>query len=273
MTLYMIGIGLHDEKDMTLKGLELVKGSDEVFLENYTAVLSCPVERLESLYGKKVRLADRSMVEKDSDEILDPAVDGDVALLVVGDPMAATTHIDLFLRARKKGVDVRVIHNASILNAVGSVGLEMYKYGKTTSIVFPEEGWNVDTPYDVIKQNQNSGLHTLCLLDIKVAEPSREDLKSGRDISPGNKAKTHPRYMTINQAIQALLDIESRRGEDVFTRETLCVGCARLGASDMQIKAGTAKELLDVDFGSPLHSLIVPGNLHFVEEEVLELWK
>jgi diphthine synthase len=95
------------------------------------------------------------------------------------------------------------------------------------------------------------GLHTLCLLDIK------KDLE---------------KYMTVNEAIEILLKIESKRGENVFTNETFCVGCARLGG-DFVIKAGKASELLKFDFGKPLHCLIVPGKMHFMEEDILSNFK
>ncbi len=267
MALYMVGIGLNDEKDITLRGLEVVKASSKVFLENYTSILNCTLEKLESLYGKKILIADRDLVEKNADQIIEPAKTEDVAFLVVGDPMGATTHIDLVLRARKVGVDVKYINNASIMNAIGVVGLELYKYGKTTSVVFPDPKWKVDTPYDVIKQNQANGLHTLCLLDIKVKEPSSEDIRTEKN-SPQK-----PKFMTVLQGIQALLDIESRRQEKLLSEDTLMIGCARIGSEEFIVKAGSAKDLLTQDFGAPLHSLIVPGKLHFIEEEAIEQWK
>lgn len=268
MTLYMIGVGLNDEKDITVKGLEFVRRAKTVYLESYTSILHCGKEELEKLYGKQVILADRDLVEKRSDEILDPALKNDVAFLVAGDPMSATTHTDLFLRANKNGVKVVVVNNASVLTAVGIVGLELYKYGKTTSVTFPQDSWNVETYYDVVKENKKRGLHTLCLLDIKTHEPSKAELKKEK---PRKYEK--PRFMTINEAIKCFLDVEKKRKEHVFTEDTLCVGCARLGGSDYKIKAGTAKELLNTRFGEPLHCLIVPGKLHFMEEDALELWK
>lgn len=267
MALYMIGIGLADEKDITVKGLEIVKKSSKIFLEFYTSRLLCPIEKLEELYGKKIILADRNLVEKDAEKIVDPAKNEDVAFLVIGDPMGATTHTDLMLRAKENDVKVEVIPNASILTAIGIVGLELYKYGKTTSIVFPQENWKVEAHYDVIKENQKSGLHTLCLLDIKIKEQSKENMKADKAVYE------EPRFMTVNEGIQSLLDIESERKEGIFTEDTLCIGCARLGSSDPTIIAGKAKELLKADFGGPLHSLIVPGKLHFMEEDALKLWK
>lgn len=250
MTLYMIGIGLWDEKDITVKGLEAIKICKKVFLENYTSKLGVSIEKLEKFHGKKIILADRNIVEKNAEKILEPAKNSDVALLVIGDVFGATTHTDLFLRAKQEKIDVVVINNASILNAVGVVGLELYKYGKTTSIPFHNK--DVQAPYDVIKQNKKSKMHTLCLLDIDAE---------------------HNKHMTINQAIEYLLRVEEERKEKIFTKDTLCIGAARLGSEKPIILAGPAGQLLKKDFGDPLHSLIIPGELHFVEEEALRHWE
>ncbi|MFC2136172.1 diphthine synthase [Bacteroidota bacterium] len=249
MTLYMIGIGLHDEEDITVKGLKKVKEADYVFLETYTSKLQVVMKRLEKFYNKKIIPADRELVEKKADEILDKALDKDVCFLVVGDVFGATTHTDLFLRAKKKGIKVKIINNASILNAVGITGLELYKFGKTTSMPYPEENFNPETAYDVIKENKKAGLHTLVLLDIK---PDRN--------------------MTVNEGINILWEIERKRKQKVFTKETMVIGCARLGG-DYKIKFSKALIVEKEDFGKPLHCIIVPGKLHFVEEEALEMWK
>jgi diphthine synthase len=39
MVFYIVGLGLYDEKDITVKGLEIVKKCERVYLENYTAIL------------------------------------------------------------------------------------------------------------------------------------------------------------------------------------------------------------------------------------------
>lgn len=262
MAFYMIGIGLRDESDISIKGLEAVKKCDKVYLENYTSVLNAGVEKLEKLYSKKIILADRNMVESKSDDILED----NTAFLVIGDVFGATTHTDLMLRAKKKGLDVRVINNASVLTAVGITGLELYKFGRTTSIVFPHENYMPQSPYDVIKENRELGLHTLCLLDIKTAEPSPEDIRKGVD------NVQEPRFMKVNEAIGYLFDIEQMRDEKVFAENTLCVGCARLGSDNLVI-AGKAKDLMSRDFGKAPHCLIIPGRLHHIEEEALSFYK
>src|SRR3989338_10758312 len=144
MALYFVGLGLGNEKDITLNGLEAVKKGDVVYLENYTSVLNVPKQKLEELYGKKVVLARRTLVEADDKKIIKNAKSSNVAFLVAGDSLSATTHIDLWMRAKKEGVKCFVIHNASILTAVGVTGLQLYKFGKTTSIPFEND--NVEAP-------------------------------------------------------------------------------------------------------------------------------
>ena len=270
MTLYLIGIGLYDEKDITVRGLEVVKNCETIYLEHYTSILSHDKETLESFYGKDVIIASRDLVEKEAEEkLIIPAKEKNVAMLVVGDALGATTHTDLMIRAKELGVNVEVIFNASVLNAIGVVGLELYKFGKTTSIVFPDADWYPSTPYDVVKENNSIGLHTLCLLDIKVAEPSREEMRKA--IMEEREPKPMPpRYMTVKESLEVLLRIEEDKKEQVISKETLVIGVARLGHPDMKIIAGTVEELMLVDFGEPLHSLIIPGKLHHIEEEVIK---
>ncbi|MFH1506359.1 MAG: diphthine synthase [archaeon] len=251
MTLHFIGIGLNDEKDITVKGLEIVKKCDFIYLECYTSKLQCDVAKLEEFYGKEVILADRELVEKKADEILEKAKDKEVAFLVIGDIFGATTHTDLLLRAKKANIKGNFVYNASIMNAIGITGLELYKFGITTSVPYPSGSFEPETAYDVIKKNKQNGLHTLVLLDIKSKEG---------------------RFMTVNEALNILLNIEKKRKEKVVNADTMCLGCARIGG-DHKIKYAKASKLLETNFGGPLHCLVFPGNLHFIEEEALEQWK
>jgi len=106
MVLYFIGLGLGDEKDITVRGLEAVRNSEKIFLEHYTSILSVDFKKLEEFYGKAVTICTRETVEIEMDEILKEvslSPEKDFSFLVVGDPFCATTHSDLFLRAVKLG--------------------------------------------------------------------------------------------------------------------------------------------------------------------------
>ncbi len=248
--LYFIGLGLHDAKDISVKGLETLKKCDTVYAEFYTNYFG-DLKELEKLAGKEIILLERKDLEERPDEnVLKGQGPGDVALLVSGDPMVATTHIDLALRANKKGIKWRVIHASSVYSAVGETGLQIYKFGKTASLVYPSKNYFPTSPYDILAENQKTGLHTLFLLDIKAEEK---------------------RFMTVNEAISLLLEIEKQKKTRLFTPETLCIGIARLGG-DVKIKKGPAADLLKEDFGKPPHCLVVPGKLHYIEEEALALF-
>ena len=214
-------------------------------------------------------LADRETVESAAHLILNNADKDNVAFLVVGDPFGATTHTDLYLRAASLGIPVQVIHNASIINAVGSCGLQLYSFGSIISIPFFTPTWRPDSPYLRLEDNWRAGLHTLCLLDIKVKEQTDENILRER------KIYEPPRYMTVQQAVEQLLECEMRHSKGITTRDTLGVGMMRIGTATQKIVVGTLGELLEADeevFGAPLHSFILPGrDLHELEYQMLQI--
>ncbi|GAA5981567.1 hypothetical protein JCM10908_004158 [Rhodotorula pacifica] len=294
--LYLVGLGLHDEKDVTVRGMEAIKGSERVYLEAYTSILGVGKERLEAFYGKEVVVADRDMVEMDSDEILRDADKVDVAFLVVGDPFGATTHSDLLLRADALSIPYTVIHNASVMNAVGALGFALYNYGQTVSIPFFTDSWRPDSWLERVRENLRLGLHTLCLLDIKVKEQSEENLARGRKIFEP------PRYMSVPCAISQLLSLLEEEqptaaasaatpGSDSPTASspstssdaaaldpatTLAISASRVGAPSQRFVAGTLAELSQLDeeaFGGPLHSFVIVGRrFHALERDFAVRW-
>lgn len=252
MTLHLIGLGLSTEKDISIKGLETIRKCDKIYLETYTSLLQCSVADLEKLYGKKIILANRGKTEQQFEQILTEARTKDVAFLVVGDPFSATTHTELFKEAKEKNIPVKVIHNTSILTAVGITGLQLYKFGRTTSIPFLDDYSSLETPYNVLRENQYLEMHTLFLLDLKPEE---------------NK------FMTVNQALGLLETIEQRKKRNIIKRGMIVIGCARLGSDNYVIKAGPIEKIKKIDFGKPPHCLIIPAQkLHFAEEEMVGMW-
>jgi diphthine synthase len=224
MVLFIIGLGLCSEKDISVRGLELVLSSDYVFMEYYTSVLGINKDVLEKYYNKKIELADREMIESDFEEkILEKAKTSRVSLLVVGDPLSATTHMDIYLRCIKSNVQVEVLNNASIMNSCGITGLSLYRFGETVTVPYFTKKWRPTSFYDKILKNVNSDLHTLVLLDIKLKEVSEENLLRGK------KIYEPPRFMTINTAIEELLECEQVHGKGIFTAKTMCFGIARIG--------------------------------------------
>ena len=267
MVLYFVGLGLGDVKDVTLRGKECIDKSEYVYLEAYTSVLGVPKSDLEAFYDKEMLEADRNLVESGCDEMLERAQKTAVSFLVVGDALCATTHMDLFLRAKQMGVKCEVIHNASIMNAVAACGLMLYRFGETVSIPYFWKSWRPVSFYEKIKNNLDMNLHTLALLDIKVKEQTEENLMRGRDIYEP------PRFMTVGQALDQLFELEEEHGKNVISDDTYVVGVARVGQPDQKIFAGRAADVRHIDMGKPLHSLVICApEIHEIEQDCLDFW-
>jgi diphthine synthase len=247
--LVFIGLGLNDETGISIKGMEETKTADNVFMENYTSLMpDFNMKHFEALCGKKVHvIARRQLEEENGKVILEAAKTGRAVFLVPGDPFIATTHVTLRIDAEKSGIHTRIIHGSSIMSAIVSLsGLHNYKFGKTVTVPFSENFSN--TPYNVIAQNKTLGLHTLCLLDLKATENQ---------------------FLSINQALEMLLEVESKNRKDAVTDYTIALGVARAGSDNSCLKADFVKDLTSYDFGAPPFSLIFPGVLHFMEIEAL----
>jgi diphthine synthase len=249
--LIFIGLGLHDESDISIKGLMELKECDQVIAEFYTSTLGqFDKKAFEKIIGKKIEVLTREETEN-GDIIIDAAANKHVVFLTGGDPMIATTHIDLRLRAIKKGIATKIIHGSSISTAIpGILGLQNYKFGRTTTLAFCEKNYFPTSPYDVIYKNKKMGLHSLVLLDIQAEKK---------------------RYMTANEGIDLLVKMEDKLRKNICLDENIICVVARAGAPDSVVSANTINILRKKDFGQPLHTLVVPGNLHFMEIEALEL--
>ncbi|MGO8807355.1 MAG: diphthine synthase [Candidatus Bathyarchaeia archaeon] len=247
--LVFVGLGLNDEKGISVNGLEETKIADSVFMETYTSLMpDFSLQRFEDLCGKQVHLVSRRELEEENGSaILQAAKLGKTVFLVPGDPFIATTHVTLRIDAEKQGVKTRIVHGASIISAIVSLsGLHNYKFGKTVTVPFPENF--SATPYDVIVQNKRVGLHTLCLLDLKAPEK---------------------KFLTIKEAVGLLSKVEKKKEQCAVTQDSPVLGVARAGSKSPTLKADFLKDIVDFDFGDPPYSLIFPGDMHFMEVEAL----
>jgi diphthine methyl ester synthase len=237
--LILIGLGLAPPGSLSLEAWEALQSADKVYLEQYTN-LGLSVEELAEFLKRPVLPADRQLVE--GDLILQEASVNTVALCVIGDIFTATTHSVIYLECLKRDIMVRLFPNAGIMNAVGVVGLELYKYGQTVSIPYPMNSYDPTSYFDRIMSNRAAGLHTLCLLDIKADEN---------------------RFMTIPEALALL------KGKIDFP---LAIGVCRIG-TDNHVFAGNIADLNQHEWPGQPHSLIIPGQLNVIEEEFIERWR
>lgn len=242
--LTFVGLGLYDERSITVAGQEAIHNADAVFAEFYTSTLTgTTIETLEDYHDTTITITDREDVEQSPEDILTPAKTESVAFLTAGDPMVSTTHVDLRLRAYDSNIPTRIIHGTSAQTAASSLtGLQNYRFGKATTLPFPDTYSDHDVPQSVIAtitDNQDRNLHTLVYLDIRATEND---------------------YLDVPTAAAALSS---------HFPDTLGVGIARAGSQDPVIKADTLESLSGYSFGDPLHLLVIPSSLHELEADAL----
>ncbi|KAI5184721.1 diphthine methyl ester synthase [Nematocida homosporus] len=250
--LALIGLGLEAE-DISLKGLKLVQACDTVYLEKYTSILLDESE-IERVIGRKPLPAFREDIEASCTDpkVLQEAQTKSVALLVVGTPLFATTHTELLIRAQELNIPVQTIHNASIQSVMGCCGFNSYGFGRTVSIPFFLKEWRVYDFYQNIMANYQNGLHTLCLLDIKINEPTLETLM-------GKENKRYTRFMSIDEAINQIQEA-AQHWQSNDLQDQKIVGVERFGQATEQYTYGTLQELATRTYGPPLHAIIIPSN-------------
>ncbi len=248
-SLTFAGLGLSGSDSMTFEAVSSAKGAEIIFLELYTSPISTEeIDKISKIVGKEVRVVPREYLE-DGKKILELATKVDVLLLVVGDPMIATTHMDLKTRAESMKIRTKIFHNASIISAVpGATGLHVYNFGKIVTLT----GGNTPpaTVYHTIFQNMVRGLHTLLLLELQVEE--------GYSLPP-------------EDGLKLLLSAEKDVKLGLIEQDTFIIVVSRLGHSDdVSISGGKLSSLAKMKFGYPPHAIVLPGKLHFTEIEALE---
>ena len=240
--LYLIGLGLNAHS-ISKEGINILKTCKKIYLENYTVDFPYPINELDDIIQKKIISADREKVE--SLEIVNESKKMDVALLIYGSPLTATTHISLIQEAKILGIKYKIIYNASIIDAVAETGLQLYKFGKIASMPKwnPKENFTPDSFMEIIQQNISIDAHTLILCDINL------DLQDA-----------------LNQLEK------SAEKYKIELKEQKIVVCQALGTNRSKIFYKKFNELRELEEIKKPYSIIIPGKLHFLEKEVLEIY-
>ncbi|MCX8190276.1 MAG: diphthine synthase [Candidatus Diapherotrites archaeon] len=223
---YLISAGL-GPKQITVEAFDAIKSCEELYFDTYTSLCEGMLEKLEKLAGKKIVPLGRIEVEGLFFEKLKTAKEKNIGLIVLGNALFATTHIQLLIDCKELGVDYKVVQGISIQNYVGLTGLSSYRFGETVSIVLPEEKYAPTSFYEKLARNYKNKLHTLCLLDIK----------DGKQID-------------AHAAIERLLEIEKKRKSKIMKQAHLIAICCA-GNDREQISVGKASELLEQKIPTP----------------------
>ena len=234
--LYLIGLGLNVDGISTY-GLEIAKRCKRIYLEDYTVDYPYSVGELKEIIGKKYIPADREKVE--SLELVDEAKKMDIALLVYGSPLTATTHISLIQEAKRMGVKYKIIYNASILDAVAETGLQLYKFGKVASMPAWKKSYEPYSFMKIVQENLSMKAHSLILCDIGLDFPD------------------------------ALVQLEKSAKNHKIPLKKIVV-CQALGTKHSKIFYKEVEEFRKFTGVRNPFCIIIPSKLHFVEKEVLE---
>ncbi|MCL4396772.1 diphthine synthase [Candidatus Parvarchaeota archaeon] len=242
--LYLIGTGLYYLNDLPLRAIDELKDCDEILLERYTNLNDIEfLEKLEKDIGKKIEIVGREVVESDS--ILEKATKEKLAVLIPGDPLAATTHFSLIQECKNRGITTKILHSSSIFSAVGEIGLSLYKFGGTTSIPLYSEHFHPESFFEVIEKNIECGYHSLVLLEVRSKDEFVEPYK----------------------AVEILKEIERKKGMKIIEWENV-IAISKMGSDSQKIvKVGNA----EVKTLKPPCSLIIPSKLNENEKEALKL--
>ncbi|MGB2425826.1 MAG: diphthine synthase [Candidatus Poseidoniaceae archaeon] len=261
----LIGMGPGKVESMTLEAVEVAKNADVRLYEAYTALWpDDELERLETMIGPIKRIM-RPAVER-PETIFEQAKNKLVAILVVGDPMQATTHIDFQLRAEKEGIPVRVIHGISVTTLVpGSTGLSDYKFGRSTTLTYPYGDWIVTSPLEVMLRNKEQGLHTLVLFDL---DPTGAGTGDQRPMQPQDA------LVSIEKMVEKIVHSEmeeSLKQQASGLLDSEIVLCCDLGTNDVLLKTTTVGGLRNLS-GGRLNCMVFLANMSEMEQEAVQRW-
>ena len=277
--LLLIGMGPGRISSMTIEAKNAAKSADFRRYEAYTALWPADeLAKLEEDIGD-IEMVMRPEVENPT-ELLDLAKNHLVALLIVGDPLQATTHVDIQLQALEAGINCIVFHGISITTLVtGAVGLSNYRFGRQTTITYPYGGWVATSPLEVIAVNLFQNQHTLALLDL---DPTGAGIGKQIPMQPSDayvsldlmkeKLSSNISDMSEDSPIDSMKELAFKEFADKALDSIKVVLCADMGTKDEKITYTTVGNLKNLD-GGRLNCLIFPAITSEVEEKALLRWK
>jgi len=278
--LLLVGMGMGSLDGMTVEAQRAAKAADHRRYEAYTALWpDDELKRLEEKVGPIQRVM-RPEVEE-PDELFMLAKQSLVALLVVGDPLQATTHVDLQLRAQDAGIDCRVVHGISITTVVtGAIGLSNYKFGRQTTLTYPYGDWIATSPLEVLAANWEQNLHTLALLDL---DPTGLGTGDQRPMRPEDAVQSmRLMWEKLQETADEPLSEEYVRlafrqmATKLYLQQSFddipVVLCSDMGTSEQSMVTTTLGGLGD-EQGGRLNCLVFPASTGEVEDKALLRWK
>jgi len=277
--LVLVGLGMGAVEGLTMEAIAAAKTADHRWYEAYTALWpAASLEQLEATVGPIERVM-RPDVES-PERLFALAESSLVALLVVGDPLQATTHVDLQLRAAERGIPCSVVHGISVTNVVtGAVGLSNYRFGRQTTLTYPYGDWVATSPLEVMASNWEQNLHTLALLDL---DPTGQGTGEQQPMRPADAVKslrmmwdklaeTAEEPLSETYVRKAFRQFASKLYLQQTFEDIAVVLCSDMGTPDQCIVTTTLGKLGEEN-GGRLNCLVFPAGTGEVEEKALTRW-
>ena len=272
----LVGMGPGRCEMMTQEAINAARLADHRRYEAYTALWhQDELDKLEEQVGSITKVM-RPEIE-DATELLELAKSSLVAVMIVGDPLQATTHVDLQLQADEMGVPCKVMHGISITTILsGAIGLSNYKFGRSTTLTYPYGGWIATSPLEVIASNQYQGLHTLVLLDL---DPSGQGIGNQKPMSPEDAYNSMElMWLKMEDMAEDFMqpddELEGMKQKAILELLENGLGDLRvvlasdMGCTNERIVSTKFAQLSEFE-GVRLNCLVVPANLGEVEEVAL----
>ncbi|MBA3749746.1 MAG: diphthine synthase [Nitrosopumilus sp.] len=267
--LYLIGVGINEYDSLSSGSIEILKHSNIVYIERFTGFLSNEfIVKIKSLLSSmdnsdeinkiEIQLVKRWFLE-DGKKILENSVKKTVCILVYGDPLIATTYNELLVRASKQSIPYKIIHSSSgISSLIGESGLHYYKFGKMVTMM--SDPMSTITVYDTIYNNICLGLHTLILTEYN-NDDGKNDFNSNND---------NPFFLSPKKVFDLLMERENELKLLNLSENSFVIVACKIGTDNSKIIGGKIKSLINFQFESGPHSVIIPGVLHFTEIDSLK---
>jgi diphthine synthase len=254
--LWIIGIGINGYRGISTEALEVLEKCDKIYLERFTSPLSDnDIRSLNILIAKNSHDHDiiipvqRWFIE-DGRELIEQSKFKNIALLTYGDPLIATTFTELHVRAVKKSIKVKIIHAASgITSLIGESGLHIYKFGRTVTMMSGFQSYL--SVHNAILNNLLAGNHTLVLTEYA-----------------NNNDKLF--FLDPSYFFERMLQAEEDTRYGAFSQDTFVIVASRVGTDQQRIESGKVKSLINKDYGTGPHSIIVTASLHFTELDAVK---
>lgn len=247
--LHLVGTGL-SEKGISAEGMEACKSCPKLYIERYTSIITETKQRfLESTIRKRMIEIGRPEMEENSGKLLEEAAKADIAILVGGDPLIATTHKILAIKARKLGITIKIYGSASVVSvAMGQSGLDFYRFGPIITVPLWSEHYKPTAFYETIKENAERNLHSILLLDYKSKEQ--------RSLNP-------------KEAIGTLLEAQKAHKGSILSSHTMLILVRDAGLATEKRLFVPLGEAETIDENG-LFTIIIPARLTEIERELIQ---